>query len=253
MVTYIFQVNNVSNISNKIAQLNDRIPANLSINATLNNITFNSSTNEITFDFAQNLSTDQLVLLNVLIKVNVEERPLLEFFPDPKIVTTTKIPSNINDNLNGYPIGSISVNTDTQTVYFCYDNTTSNAIWNSQSNKSLSFNYSFNNGFETTNNTYIVAGYLIYPGTLTAGNITSILALMYSIQSGNTYQVRVVDTTNNNTIAESNVTSGCDMVTPKIIDLNIVSNLPTTRAVFEIQIRKDSGGNRIGIHSIQMF
>jgi len=264
MVVYTIQVNNTTNIATKITQLNDRVPLNLLIDVALNNITFNSATDEIMFDFAQNLSDAQVAILNILIRINVEEIPVEEIFTSQRIVTTTKTPSSLNDNLNGYVPGSICVNTNTYTVFFCYDNTTANAVWNDISMQSsqphvanqtrgLPLNYRFNDGFETASTTYTVAGYLVYRGTLVDGNIPLILALMYLRNVGTTYQVRVFDTTNNKTIAESGVTTGGSEGTPSIVNLGTIGNLPTNQAVFEIQIRRGSGGNRVGIHSIQMY
>lgn len=82
----------------------------------------------------------------------------------------------------------------------------------------------------------------VYGGTDTELSIQKIEAIVYLQQANVTMSVRVFDLTNANTIAE---VSNIGLTTPSIVDLGTISNLPTTEAIFEVQILRDNNPSRI--------
>jgi len=127
-VTY--NIYNSTNILSKIATLQIRIDSNLEIATSRNgSITWNAASSSIVIPFVANLSIAELLALNTLIEIIIEETPLNSVYPSPRTMSTTKVPTLTNDELNGYPLGCIAVNQSSQRAHICVDNTIDAAVW----------------------------------------------------------------------------------------------------------------------------
>lgn len=120
---------------------------------------------------------------------------------------------------------------------------TSNDPFNSNSSFPLALRFDDATGapFSTSSTTYVTVASFVYRGVTVDNPITSILAIVST--SGGFFifqpfgQVRVIDFTNASAvIAESAIFPPSS--SPTIIDLGIISNLPTSEAIFQIQIRR---------------
>lgn len=77
----------------------------------------------------------------------------------------------------------------------------------------------------------------IYGGTDSELDITKVEVILYLEQNNVKGSVRLYDLTNANVIAE---VTNVGITTPSIIDLGIISNLPTSEAIFEIQVKRET-------------
>jgi hypothetical protein len=91
---------------------------------------------------------------------------------------------------------------------------------------------------ETTSGTYVVVGTFVWAGSDMIGVPTKIQALAGCLDAAMTMSARMYDRTNAATIAE---VTGFNDLYPTIKDLGTISNVTTTQAVWELQIRRDSG------------
>jgi hypothetical protein len=89
---------------------------------------------------------------------------------------------------------------------------------------------------EVNSNTYTLILEFEFPGTNEIKYVDSCKILTY-INSG-TYSLRLYDLTNSNVIAEK---TGNNNTTSLLIDMGTLSNLPTNAALFEVQVKRDTG------------
>lgn len=126
---------------------------------------------------------------------------------------------------------------------------------NAQSSLPISLQFNGSNGspFDTSSTTFVVVSRIIYRGTTIDNTIGGILVIAGTSNANATGQVQVFDATNSNIIATSAI-FGPDLPLT-IIDLGTISNLPTTQAIFEIQVRRvnTSGGGAAILNSIQIY
>lgn len=97
-------------------------------------------------------------------------------------------------------------------------------------------NYGFTQ-VTTKNATYTFATRFIYMGSTTTGIPTTALVIG-GVDSTATMSIRIFDITNSLTIAE---VTDVTVITPSIINLGTISNIPTGQAIFELQILKSAG------------
>lgn len=99
------------------------------------------------------------------------------------------------------------------------------------------------NPFMDTNSaTYVAAAQKDFFGTNDLTNLPNQAKMIVSASmNGSTSGYRLFDATNALTIAE--VASTATNIAPKILDLGVISNLPATEAIFEIQFKKNTGGS----------
>lgn len=100
---------------------------------------------------------------------------------------------------------------------------------------------------DTKNAVYTVKSEFIFSGT---NNIPVVsnrkIEIIASVDAGNQGDVRIFDATNANIIAEK---TGISALTSTIFDMGTISNLPTTQAIFEIQL-KNNGTDKTMVNSI---
>ena len=132
---YKYVIESITNITNKVVQLTEKINNDLEIVPNLINTTVNiNQTLSIEFDSA--LSETELVILLKLVKVNINEHiPGLDFqIADYNSVYRSSFesninPSNIHDIGNFYVPGSMIVNKNENKGYMCIKNDLNNAVW----------------------------------------------------------------------------------------------------------------------------
>lgn len=113
----------------------------------------------------------------------------------------------------------------------------------------LSFNDSSGPSVKTTSTSYTVLGSFIFPGTSQAELDTAKATVTGS--SSPVVSFRIYDFTNALTIAE--ITGQATTDAKQIFDLGTVSNLPSNPAIFEAQLKKDSGGGSAELHALSMY
>jgi hypothetical protein len=106
-----------------------------------------------------------------------------------------------------------------------------------------------------TSNTFITLGRCYYGGTTTDNTIQTAIAVVQTSNTTATGQVQLFDYTNNLIIATSAVYGPYNPANiPKIINLGVISNLPTGNAILEFRIRRvNVGGGGAGNTSLYSF
>jgi hypothetical protein len=87
---------------------------------------------------------------------------------------------------------------------------------------------------------YLVIGIFRFAGSDAAGAIQKIEASGFRTGNSTSWDVKVYDVTNAQTIAEADP-GGTSLDTVETIDMGAVSNVPTGPALFEIQIKRTGG------------
>ena len=126
----------------------------------------------------------------------------------------------------------------------------------SDSSLPLSVKFTNRNGApsQTNSSVFGVRGIVMYDGTDTDNTITKIQAIVQTTAGSTTGQVQVFDSTNSNIIATSAIFGPVGGgLPPTIIDLGTISNLPTGQAIFEVQLRRASGGGNAQLHTCQFY
>lgn len=174
---------------------------------------------------------------NVLELINNSEL-ITKFFLAPTTPT-------VNDDSDaGLNIGQVWLDTSTSKFYLCVDDTVGAAVWTQTAlitdieaiNDLLSETVNINN--QENGAAYVTVGYYLYAGSTTK-NISKIEIGSQRNNTTNTYDLRVIDITNANIIAEANaLNSGAGVEV--VNDLGAISNLPTTPTVLEIQAKRDN-------------
>lgn len=134
MATYAYGIANLTSIPSKLTLVQDRINVSLEIDIVLTSVThilggLEDPGDKIVFVFTSVLSDVQLASLAGLVEIIFEETPLDRIYPEPRTISTTRIPGNLNDDVGGYTIRSSAVNTVNNNKYSCIISTTGNAIW----------------------------------------------------------------------------------------------------------------------------
>lgn len=109
----------------------------------------------------------------------------------------------------------------------------------------LSFQSSSSPYISVNSSTYSTVSSFIYAGSSSIFSPSQIKAVLSGTNAPTTGAIRIQDLTNNLTIAE--VTGANPGTTSVIIDLGLVSNLPSTEAIFEVQVLKSSGPGSLEI------
>lgn len=86
--------------------------------------------------------------------------------------------------------------------------------------------------YRVSRSTYSTINTFIFPGTNQI-NVTNMKILSVMQEAGMSYDVRILDITNNKTIASLNLSNTEEVIT----DVKPISNLPTKGAIFEIQAK----------------
>lgn len=129
MTTYYYDVSNTSNITTKVTQLTTRVNDSLEIITTLSDIVYNSGTNQLEITFIIALSEFETLILDNLVQIIVEEVPVKDIYPEPRTIISTRYSTPFCDDLNGYTLGCVLINTIDETAYICVNNTTEYALW----------------------------------------------------------------------------------------------------------------------------
>lgn len=149
----------------------------------------------------------------------------------------TRNPVATDDGTLGYAIGNRWLNTSTGQLWECADASTGAARWVMVASRILA-DYS---KVSTKNSTYTTVGAFIFGGTDNWGTPIEVLALC-GVEDATSLDVRLFDLTNSTVIAESIGVTGAY---PSIAVLGAISNLPTAQAVWEIQVKRNTGsGNQ---------
>lgn len=109
-------------------------------------------------------------------------------------------------------------------------------------------NYSYNGDLNATSTTYVAVAKFYFAGTNKLGTPANIKAIVF--QGAVSSQVRIYDLTNSLQIAES---AAFTETTPVVKDLGAISNLPTAEAIFEIQLKKTSGGGSTSCSAVSVL
>lgn len=181
-VTYNIEVNNVSNIAAKMLTLEGKINIDLDITvALIPPITYSAPSISITF--ASLLNHSQRENLQKLVKIIIEEATTQEIQPiqldsiQRQSLTAINNPTNQHDKISNYTYGSMVLNSSTNQIWFCQDNTTDNAIWtnvNPPNGTYISQNYTVNGSGTISGNTSVIT-YLKTSGNTLVENQAQIL------------------------------------------------------------------------------
>lgn len=87
---------------------------------------------------------------------------------------------------------------------------------------------------------YVSQATILFRGTDVLGIPASIKVAKQASVSSPTHSIKIYDVTNSLAIAELTAQSS---TTLDIVDMGTLSNLPTGLALFEIQVKRDSGGS----------
>jgi len=96
--------------------------------------------------------------------------------------------------------------------------------------------------------TYTEVARFIYAGSTNGTEIAAIYANIWMSSGGSDCSYKVVDLTNTNDLGESSGISTTVGTNLKI--LSGLANIPTARALFSVQVRRDNGAANINISSI---
>jgi len=86
---------------------------------------------------------------------------------------------------------------------------------------------------------YGTMAYMIFSGTDVVGMPTAIEIISFGSSSNKSYNIRLVRTDNGQTIAETSSLNNTEIA---IHDMGIISNIPSTSTIFEIQGKCENGG-----------
>lgn len=103
---------------------------------------------------------------------------------------------------------------------------------------------------ETASGSYTVMSHFIFQGSTLLGTPTRIDSLHSGQLVGTTYSIRIYDTTNALVIAESTGLGGSTLFS--ISALGSLGNIPAGASVFEVQLKKDSGGGQAHLAGISI-
>lgn len=156
--------------------------------------------------------------------------------PVYRAVAATIDPTSSNDEQENWKVGSRWANTTTKRIFECTDASAGSATWTCSTMPSAGMEILSLNG-NTSDTFYTFVGAFPFAGTAVVG--LQSLHVVASVDSPNTsftFDVRVIDHTNSNAVvAEAVGLSGDNM---QIHDLGALSNLPTTAAVFVLELRR---------------
>lgn len=100
----------------------------------------------------------------------------------------------------------------------------------------------------TSSTTYTRLAAFIYAGSDAVGAINILRVNAWRV-GGSSIDVRIVDLTTALTVAEINITSAA---ITNLSDMGTISNIPTTETVFEVQGKKNGGGAKLNMASIEI-
>jgi hypothetical protein len=89
----------------------------------------------------------------------------------------------------------------------------------------------------------------VFRGTTVLGSPTAIKAIAWRLSGSGTFSMRVYDLTNALEICE---VTGLSSAVATIQDFGSLSNLPTGEAMWEVQAKVSSGGNRMAISGLEI-
>lgn len=101
-------------------------------------------------------------------------------------------------------------------------------------------------GGYTKSTTYSKIARFVYLGKEKVGDIESIEGVFYC-DDDEPYSIRVYDKTNRKTVAERN---GLENEEEEDIDFGTISNVPDSKAIFEIQVKSDDDKKRVYCDSV---
>lgn len=103
---------------------------------------------------------------------------------------------------------------------------------------------------QTSNTTYTSLTTFIYSGSDSIGTIDYIDILGYMDSSNTSYDVKIVNISNNTIIAEK---TGLKNDTIQKIDMGTISNVPTSEAIFELQLKSNKNKKKSYITNIVIY
>lgn len=166
-----------------------------------------------------------------------------------EIVNQGFIPTLLTINTLGdavYIIFNMSLSVGEQTVLntVISNHTGVNIVYETISKISLK-----NDIISTTS--YIRVGTFIYPGSNHMTNISKITGIGYMESGVTNYSIRIYDKTNNLTIVENTFTN----INEDILNLGLISNIPTEESVIEISVKKTggNGNNKAYVDNITIY
>ena len=180
--TYSIGIANATNIDAKMLALEGKINIDLDITvALIPPITYTAPSINITF--SNTLSSYQRKNLQKLVKIIIEEETTQEIQPIPidsiqrQSLHAVTNPTNQHDDISNYTYGSMVLNSSTNQVWFCMNNTTDNAVWiniNPPNGTYISQSFNFNGAGSLSGNTSSVI-YLKSSGQTAIENESQIL------------------------------------------------------------------------------
>ena len=171
----------------------------------------------------------------------------------PNIGTSTLVISGfptIEDAINYIVASGVEGGVPTQNIsgFTTIEDAIGSLAGDITSSKRISFPFGSNNtvGIESITTSYTTARSFIFPGTSAMG-MPSCIEVIACMSGGNSEGfIRLYDLTNNQIICEKASIYNTD---PSIIDLGQISNIPSDKAMFEIQL-KHSGARKIMCHCL---
>jgi hypothetical protein len=158
-------------------------------------------------------------------------------------------PLPTNDSSQGYAPGSTWINTVKNIIWSLLDNSVGSAIWTQtgiigqKGRRVDTMSWASNaEDFISKNSalTYTSQATMEYKGSDSIGVPQKISIIGRGSSATPTYSIRIYDITNALVIAELTAQSN---TVKTAIDMGAISNVPTGNSIWEIQTKRDSGGN----------
>jgi hypothetical protein len=137
MSVLTYYVAGVSNILSRIVTLQNKLNIDLQVTVPLVSVVYNNLTQQIIITYSgvltdfQKLTVENIVgiiIFDKVLGVDVFIVDINATLRNSYIVASDPTPNH--DNLSGYSQGSVVINTATNKIFVCENNTTGNAVWN---------------------------------------------------------------------------------------------------------------------------
>ena len=150
-------------------------------------------------------------------------------------MTMSRDPGSSDDSTMGCHVGTRWTNCATKRQFVCTDATETHAIWFQTTIPNAVYE-TVSSNLTTSSTNYQLAQSFPFIGASTVKlQSISIVAIVNGGGSGVNFDVRIRDTTNNTIIGQA---TGLRSVTKSIFSVGALSNLPSSEAVFDIEIRR---------------
>lgn len=120
---------NIVDYESKLSDLRIRLSNILEIEDTIDSCSINLQQKNIVICYKSQLLPEQYNILANLVSIIFNGSSCKEFYPSVRVITSSKKPSQYCDCQCGYNVGTMCINTTTNTIYICTNNSKDKAVW----------------------------------------------------------------------------------------------------------------------------